>query len=66
MLEKIVEQAPVYIGVALQIIGAAAAVAALTPTPKDDKIISQILGIVKKVADILGMNVGNAKNDKAE
>lgn len=47
---------------ALVVIGAAAAVAALTPTPKDDSAIAKVQGIVKKIADVLGLNIGNAKN----
>lgn len=46
----------------LAIVGAAAAIAAVTPSPKDDKVVSKVLGIVKKVADVVGMNVANAKN----
>ena len=38
---------------------AAAAIAALTPTPKDDA----WLGKVRKVIDWLGWNVFNAKNE---
>ena len=36
------------IQVALTVVGAAAAVAALTPTPKDDDIIGKAQGIIKK------------------
>jgi len=50
------------IEVTLTVIGAAAAVAALTPTPKDDSVIGKVQGIVKKIADVLGLNIGNAKN----
>lgn len=44
----------------LAVIGAAAAVAALTPTPKDDS----FLAVLRKFVDIVGMNFGNAKNAK--
>jgi len=37
---------------------AAAAIAALTPTPKDDSVI----GYLRKVVDYLAFNFGNAKN----
>ena len=42
----------------LAIMGAAAAIAALTPTPRDDGIVA----FLRKVIDIIGMNIGNAKN----
>lgn len=44
----------------LAVIGAAAAVAALTPTPKDDS----FLAVLRKFIDVVGMNFGNAKNAK--
>ncbi|MBR7158353.1 MAG: hypothetical protein IKD08_01560 [Alphaproteobacteria bacterium] len=40
------------------VIATAAAVAALTPTPKDDAVLSAI----RKVVDTLALNVGNAQN----
>ena len=40
------------------IIGAASAIAAATPTPKDDAII----GKVYKIIDMLALNVGKAKD----
>lgn len=42
------------------VISAASAVAALTPTPKDDALVAKIRGLV----DVLALNVGNAKNGK--
>lgn len=47
----------------LAVIGAAATIAALTPTPKDDGIVL----VLRKIVDVIGMNVGNAEsinNDK--
>ena len=44
--------------VVLAIIGAAATIAALTPTPKDDGIVL----ILRKIVDVIGMNVGNAES----
>ncbi len=41
-------------------IAAAAAIAALTPSPKDDSLV----GKLRKLIDFLGLNWGNAKNDK--
>jgi hypothetical protein len=40
------------------IIGTAATLAALTPTPKDDNVVSWI----KKILDFIGMNILHAKN----
>lgn len=40
------------------VIAAASAVAALTPTPKDDAIIAKLY----KVIDVLALNVGKAKD----
>ncbi|EEE42845.1 hypothetical protein [Roseibium alexandrii] len=42
------------------VIAAASAIAALTPTPKDDAVVAK----VRKVVDVLALNVGNAKTDK--
>lgn len=42
----------------LSVIGAAATIAALTPTPRDDSVVA----MVRKVLDIVGMNILNAKN----
>lgn len=39
----------------LTIIGGAAAIAAVTPTPKDDNFIAKIQGYVKRVADLIGL-----------
>lgn len=41
-------------------VAAAAAIAALTPSPKDDSMVSKL----RKVIDFLGLNWGFAKNDK--
>lgn len=40
------------------VIAAAATVAALTPTPKDDG----VLRVVRKAVDLIGMNFRHAKN----
>ena len=44
------------------IVSTASAIAALTPTTVDDGIIAK----VRKVVDVLALNVGNAKPVKAE
>ncbi len=48
------------IQIAAYIVAGAAGIAALTPTPKDDGIVAGI----RKIIDLLGMNWGNAKNEK--
>ena len=44
--------------VVLAVIGLAATIAALTPTPKDDGIVL----VLRKIVDVVGMNVGNAES----
>ena len=45
-----------------QVVAVSAAIAALTPTPKDDKIIGQVQGWIKKLSNLGGLNFFNAKN----
>lgn len=40
---------------------AASAVAALTPTKKDDAVVAKILNGIKMIANIFALNIGNAK-----
>lgn len=42
------------------VIGAAALIAALTPTPVDDGVVK----FLRKIIDLVGANWGNAKNEK--
>ena len=58
ILNWIITNASDLIGVAATIIAAASAVAALTPTPKDDTWVAKIY----KVVDWLALNVGKAKD----
>ena len=47
------------------IISFAAAVSAVTPTPKDDELVGKVqkaYGKLYKVVDILALNIGRAKN----
>ena len=39
----------------------ASAVAALTPTPKDDAFLAKVLAAIRKVANLFALNVANAK-----
>ena len=57
----ILENKEALIGIVTSVIAVASAIAALTPTPKDDTIVGKIY----KVVDLLALNVGKAK-DKAE
>ncbi|MBT3196981.1 MAG: hypothetical protein HN842_05220 [Gammaproteobacteria bacterium] len=47
-----------YVDVVLQVVGAFSAVAALTPNKSDDLIAAKLL----RVINLIGMNVGKAKN----
>ncbi len=42
------------------LVAAAAAVTALTPSPEDDNVLKKI----RDVLNVIGFNVGNAKNEK--
>lgn len=56
---------PTWINVVTAVITAAAGIAAATPTAKDDEYVSEARRYwnqVRKVIDVLGLNVGNAKN----
>lgn len=46
-----------YIQIASLVVTVASAIAALTPTPKDDKIVAKLY----KIVDILAINIGKAK-----
>lgn len=58
----LLEKAPEYLQVALTVVGTAAAVASITPTPKDDL----ILGILHKILNVLAFNFGKSKNEKPD
>lgn len=57
MIEYITENKEQLFGVVTAVIAAASAIAALTPTPKDDGLIKKIY----KIIDFLALNVFNAK-----
>ena len=48
---------PAWIGAATAVISAASAIAALTPTPKDD----ELAGKLYRIVDLLALNVLHAK-----
>lgn len=45
-----------------QVIGVAAVIAAVTPTPADDGVVA----VLRKILDMLAFNFGQAKNAKKE
>ena len=58
LLNYVIDNKEQLLGVVTSVIAACSAIAALTPTPKDD-------GFVKwcyKIIDMLALNVGNAKD----
>lgn len=58
MIEYITQHWDEILLVITTVIAAASAIAAMTPTPKDDAVLKVIKGIV----DRLALNVGKAKN----
>ena len=48
------------VNIATSVVAAAALIAALTPGEADNRIVST----VRKIVDLLALNVGNAKNEK--
>ena len=59
-LSGIMGDIPAWINAITMLIAAAAAVTALTPTPKDDKWVAKI----RKLVDVVAFNWGGAKNEK--
>jgi len=58
MIETIAAYIPDFLEIGALVIALAAAIAALTPTPKDDGIVQKI----RTAIDWLALNFGNAKN----
>jgi len=50
------------IGIVTSVVGAFAIISTMTPNPKDDKIVSQLL----KFINFLGANFGKSKNEEME
>ena len=57
----ITTNAQAVLDVVVYVIAAASTVAALTPTPKDDAFLAKVLGFVRKIANLLALNILNAK-----
>lgn len=60
-IDWLLANVPDVLQAATLLIGAASAVAALTPTPKDDGVLLWL----RKVVDFLALNIGGAKNVKS-
>lgn len=58
MLDYVTSHAAQLWAIASTVVTLAAAITALTPTPKDDA----VLNTIRKVLDWAALNVGNAKN----
>lgn len=52
-----------FVGILTSIVGTAALIAAATPTPTDDARVAKVQKVIKRIADVIGANWGNAKND---
>ncbi len=59
-MDWILENYESIIFIATSLIASASAIAALTPTPKDDGIMS----FLRKIVDFFALNIGNAKTKK--
>jgi hypothetical protein len=51
---------PAWISAISMLVAGAAAIAALTPTQKDDRIIAKVMACI----NVLALNLGNAKNKR--
>ena len=59
-LNDAINALPVVVDVVSKVVAGAAVIAAVTPTPKDDNVLSKI----RKVLDFLAFNFGSARNGK--
>lgn len=62
LINTIAEAIPAWLEAILLVLVGLNAIAALTPTPKDDNAIGKALKVVRKIIDVFAFNVGNAKN----
>ena len=58
IINWVMEHSSELVGILTGIVTVASAIAALTPTPKDDGIVKKIYGLL----DMLAINVGKAKD----
>ena len=61
LITEILAAIPDWIEAIALLIAGASAIAALTPTKKDDAFFSKALAVVKKIANLFALNVANAK-----
>lgn len=61
IVDEAADKIPNWLELLGTLIGVASAIAAITPTPKDNV----VLGVLRKVLDIFALNVGGAKNANA-
>ncbi|MCF4166462.1 hypothetical protein L2U69_12480 [Zavarzinia compransoris] len=60
MIDYIVRNGDALLSVATTVVAAASAIAALTPSPKDDGIVR----VLRRLIELLALNVGNARSDR--
>tara|TARA_Y100000310_G_scaffold333756_1_gene411948 strand:+ start:712 stop:900 length:189 start_codon:yes stop_codon:yes gene_type:complete len=58
IINWVMEHSSELLGILTSVVAAASAIAALTPTPKDDGLVKRVYGLL----DILALNVGKAKD----
>lgn len=58
MMQWVIDHIGDLIEIASMVVAIAAIIASMTPTPKDDGVVS----LLRKIVDILAFNFGNAKN----
>lgn len=56
-MEWLIEHLPALLAIFAAVVSLASMIAALTPTPKDDEFLKK----VRKLIDVLALNVGNAR-----
>ena len=61
VLTSFFDHVPAWLAAATSVVAAASAVSAVTPTPKDDKVLSGVLGVL----NVLALNIGHAQRSAA-
>lgn len=60
-MSEYIDKVPDILLIISLIISTASAIAAVTPSPEDDTKVAKVQAAFKKIVDVLGLNVGNAK-----